>query len=339
MMIDKKPRVLFIKPWSGSTFIENDEKILRKHFDASIFDWSAEKHPEYKILKILLKKDVDLIFMWFATRYFAPIIFLSRLFGTPSVVIAGGFDVAYVPEIDYGQFTMGWRKKMFTKFVLKYANKVLVVDPSLKEDAIKNAKISGDNIEYLPTGYDADYWKSKGKKENIVVTVGAVNNSVVKRKGFRTFVEAAKHVPNAKFVLIGKHRDNSIDYLQKVAPSNVEFTGFVSDKELLQWYQKAKIYCQLSRYEGLPNALCEAMLCECVPVGTKYCGIPTGIGDTGFYVSYSNERETAKAIKKALDTPDEFGKKARKRIKEKFPLERREKELVKIIDNITQIGK
>lgn len=35
----------------------------------------------------------------------------------------------------------------------------------------------------------------------------------------------------------------------------IEFTGFVSDKELLDWYQRAKVYCQLSRYEGLPNAL------------------------------------------------------------------------------------
>jgi len=26
--------------------------------------------------------------------------------------------------------------------------------------------------------------------------------------------------------------------------------------------------------------LYEAMLCECVPVGTRYCGIPTAIGDT-----------------------------------------------------------
>lgn len=67
-------------------------------------------------------------------------------------------------------------------------------------------------------------------------------------------------------------------------------------------------------------ALCETMLCECTPVGTKYCGIPTAIGDNGFYASYGDEKATAEAIKKALNAPDEAGKKARERIKKMFLL-------------------
>jgi len=43
----------------------------------------------------------------------------------------------------------------------------------------------------------------------------------------------------------------------------IKFTGLVPDEELIKYYQKAKVY-QLSEYEGLPNALCEAMLCECL---------------------------------------------------------------------------
>ena len=47
-----------------------------------------------------------------------------------------------------------------------------------------------------------------------------------------------------------------------------------------------------TKYERLPNALhCEAMLCECVPVGTRYCGIPTAIGDTGLYVPYGDSKD------------------------------------------------
>ena len=66
------------------------------------------------------------------------------------------------------------------------------------------------------------------------------------------------------------------------------------------------------------------MLCGCVPVGTKHCGIPTGIGDTGFYVSYGDEKATAEAIKRALNNPDDLGRKARERIKEKFSPEKLE---------------
>jgi len=42
------------------------------------------------------------------------------------------------------------------------------------------------------------------------------------------------------------------------------------------------------------------MLCECVPIGTEYCGIPVAKGDTGFYVPYGDVEATAEAIKKAL---------------------------------------
>ncbi len=331
---NKKIRVLFILPWSSQSFMEHDEIILKKHFNVVTLTKSDDKSFNLKILKILLKREADILYFWFAHYRFAPAIFLTKLFRKTSIVITGGFDVAYVPEINYGQFNYSWYKKILAKFVLKNANKILVVDPSLKEDAIKNAKISGKNIDYLPTGYDPKYWKPKGKKENIVLTVGAVNHSIVKRKGFVTFVKAAKYIPDATFVLVGKHVDESIKHLKEIAPSNVKFTGFVSDKELLQWYQKAKVYCQISRYEGLPNALCEAMLCECIPVGSFQNGIPRAIANTGFYASWGDIEETIEALKEAIDTPIKKGKEARKRIKHKFPIAKREKTIIKLLKNI-----
>lgn len=262
---------------------------------------------------------------------------LSKIFKKKSIVIVGGVDAANVPEINYGRFTQGFYKKKMTIFALKHATKVLVVDPSLKEDVIKNARVDGKNIEYVPTGYNPEYWKPKGRKDNIVLTVGGVVDTVVKRKGFTTFIKAAEHIPDLKFVIVGKHIDNSIDELKDISRTNVEFTGFVSDEELLRWYQKSKVYCQLSRYEGLPNALCEAMLCECVPVGTKNYGIPTAIENTGFYVPYNDEKETADAISKALKYQD-LGRKARDRIKTNFPLTSRETKLLKIIKSLVNEG-
>ena len=52
-----------------------------------------------------------------------------------------------------------------------------------------------------------------------------------------------------------------LDALKAKASHNVEFAGFVPHDQLASYYQRAKVYCQLSAYEGLPNALCEAMLC------------------------------------------------------------------------------
>ena len=45
------------------------------------------------------------------------------------------------------------------------ADLVLTVDESLKEDAIKNAGVNGENIITVPTGYDAKKWRPKERRK------------------------------------------------------------------------------------------------------------------------------------------------------------------------------
>jgi glycosyltransferase involved in cell wall biosynthesis len=215
------------------------------------------------------------------------------------------------------------------KYVLENADRVLTVDDGLKRDAIKNLGVDGKNIQTVPTGYDYEKFKPEGEKENLVISVSIGDNwERIRLKGLDTFVKSAEFLPDVKFLVIGIQGD-ALNKLQDVATSNVEFTGFISDEKLLRYYQKAKVYCQLSMREGLPTALCEAMLCECVPVGTDVQGVRTAIGNAGFYVPYSDEKATAEAIKKALKSNK--GKEARERIRNMFPMEKREKELIEII--------
>jgi len=79
-------------------------------------------------------------------------------------------------------------------------------------------------------------------------------------------------------------------------------------------------------------ALAEAMACECVPVVTNNAALPEVVGDTGFYVPYGDSKATAEAIKRALKS--DKGKEARERIKNMLSLEKREKELIKIIEKL-----
>jgi len=328
-----KPKILFVCP-SFSSFIQNDLDILRKHFDVRVVQYQGKE----KLLKFLIEtlKGVlwaDVTFSWFADVHAFAAVLFSIIFRRKSIVVVGGYEVAKVPEIDYGGM-LSRRKTFIVKFVLKHADKVLTVDDSLKKDAIKNAKVNGGNIKTVPTGYDTRKFKMSGRKENLVITVSYITDNIIKRKGLDTFVKAAKYLPDVEFVLIGKYTDDSIEYLKSIASPNIKFTGFVPDEDLIKYYQRAKVYCQLSRYEGLPNALCEAMLCGCVPVGTNYCGIPTAIGNTGFYVPYDDPKATAEAIEEALKS--DKGEEARERIKMMFPVERREKGLIQIIGEMSK---
>jgi glycosyltransferase involved in cell wall biosynthesis len=218
------------------------------------------------------------------------------------------------------------------KYALSNANRVLTVDDGLKIDAIKKLNISGNNIITIPTGYDFNKFAPKGKKEKIVLLVAAGRNfDRIKLKGVDAFVKSARFLPRTEFFVIGVH-GNVYKKLKKISPPNVKLIGPIIQKDLIKYYQKAKVICQLSLREGLPNVLCEAMLCECIPVGTNVQGITTAIGDTGFYVKYNDVEGTTSAIKKALISKK--GNEARKRVINMFSKQLREKRLVNVIEEI-----
>jgi glycosyltransferase involved in cell wall biosynthesis len=325
-----KLRILLVYYFIFSSFIKNDFDLLSKHYEVSKINIKSIK--DIFSLAAAISK-CDLAFIWFAGKHAFPAVLLSKAMRKKSIVVVGGYDVAYLPEINYGQFTLGWRNRMYAKFTLKYADKVLVVDPSLKKDAIRNAGVDGRNFEYLPTGYDSSKFRPKNEKEALVLTVANGESwDRVRIKGVDIFVESAKYLQSARFMVIGIQGEALLK-LKEIAPSNVEFMEQISQEQIIEYYQKAKVYCQLSMREGLPNALCEAMLCECIPVGTERNGIPTAIGDTGFYVPYGDPTAAAGAIENAMNSPDDLGRRARERIKNLFPEERRESGLVQAVES------
>lgn len=331
-MTTRRTRILFVHP-TKTTFIEADRVLLSEEYDLRVVDFNVKRTNLIGIAGVACGLFfgvlwADLTFSWFAEKHTSKAVTLSRWFGKPSVVAVGGYDVAKVPEIGYGLLLDPKAEKMVRR-IIEHAHAVLPVDESLKRYAIENLGVDGKNIETVPTGYDPMRFAPMGEKTNTVLTAGNLSQSVIERKGLDTFIEAARLLPQTEFVLAGKVVDEAGRSLKIGAPPNVKFTGYLSHDELIGHYQKAKVYCQLSRFEGLPNALCESMLCGCVPVGTEYCGIPTAIGDAGFYVPYGDAIATSEAIAKALDS--NLGDRARARIIREFPMERRADSLRRIL--------
>jgi glycosyltransferase involved in cell wall biosynthesis len=314
--------------------VRYDLELLKKHFDVKVVDFNLNfRGDPLSTVATLFWIGygtfwADLTFSWFADIHALWAVRLSKIFGKKSVVVVGGYEVAMKPEIGYGA-ALNQRKARAIRYVLNNASKVLAVDDSLKTDAIKNLGADGKNIQTIHTGHDYEKFKPRGEKERLILAVGFMGYEGPRRKGLDVFVKAAHHLSDVDFVLVGGSSDNSMQDLKKMASPNVCFAGVLSHDELIKFYQRAKVYCQLSLHEGLPSALCEAMLCECVPVGTRIGGVSTAMGNTGFYVPYGDSLATARAIEKALIS--DKGMDARERIKSMFPLERREKELLAVI--------
>lgn len=306
-----------------SSFIKTDYEILKTLDVVDNVSYKGIKDAP-KLFKSIWKGKAS--YSWFAGGHAALAVLFSKMLGKKSIVVLGGYEVANCPQINYGA-ALNQKSAFFARFALKYADKVLSVDESLKEEAMVEYGLDGDNIEILPTGYDPEYFKPEEKKEGTVLTVAPT--SAYLRKGLDLFFAVARKLPEYKFVVAGKKTSDFQDGFGWIIAPNVKFTGWITDKDLLKYYQRAKVYCQLSYHEGLPNALCEAMLCECVPVGTLRNGIPKAIGDTGYTIKVGDVENTVKAVCLAMISD---GKYARERIKERFPLENRRKRLYEIFN-------
>ena len=122
-----------------------------------------------------------------------------------------------------------------------------------------------------------------------------------------------------------KRQDNFINL-----NPNVSVLGVQTRTQMKQLYQNTKFYFQGSRLEGLPNSVCEAMLCGCIPIGSRVFGIPDIIGNTGLL--FDTEKDLVQVKDFILSgLGEKESKQARKRIISKFNISKR---IEKIKENI-----
>jgi glycosyltransferase involved in cell wall biosynthesis len=249
------------------------------------------------------------------------------------VIAIGGGDVAGIAEIGYGIWISPWKSRLVS-YALRRADRVIAVDPFLKGEAIRRARYEGGNIEVLPTGFDPRFWSPGGEKANCVLTVAVCESEERLRvKGVDLLLETARALPGTEFVLVGI-QETFVHALRARAPVNVEIWGKVSPNELLGLYRRSKVYCQPPRFEGLPNAVCEAMLCGCVPVCTDVGGMSTPVAGNGFLVPPGDPMALAQAIIEAMGGPPDSGLRGRESIASRFTVDRREQGLLKIVGGL-----
>jgi glycosyltransferase involved in cell wall biosynthesis len=314
------------------------KKLLYFHAGKSSFvikdiDILKEKYEVHE-LRIGTAK---LIVCQFAGHYsFFPILY-SKLFFKKSVIVAGGTDCVAFPSIGYGNFNTKLMR-FTTTFSFKNCDLILPVHHTLIEYNytyqpydfpkqgfnyfIKNLKTK---VVVIHNGYDSEQWFCNSSKEkNTFITIGAGLGSRFgfNLKGIDLIYDVAPKFPDCTFYIIGGTS------IKTKAPSNVNLLENISNNKIQPLLSGMEFYLQLSLSEGFPNALSEAMLCECVPLVSDVGGMPDIINGCGYTLKHKDVNELESLIKKAMTSHDTLGKKARKRIKENYTFENRKNALL-----------
>ena len=149
-------------------------------------------------------------------------------------------------------------------------------------------------------GIDYKKFQLKGaKKENLVMSVGnfSMDKPTVKIKGFEYVIEAARRLPEIKFVMVGT--GPYMSKLKRKAPPNVEFFSNLSDRALIKLYDRALVYCAPSLAEGFGFTILEAMASGCAVVST------IDLGQKGRLIKPKRTDDIVRAIRRLMKNPKE----------------------------------
>ena len=288
----------------------------------------------------------DLIFCWFVfpTGVFA--VLLGKLLHKPVLLNAVGYDVAYVPAIDYGS-PSEWYYRPFVSWALRNATKVIAIS---KESARWAGVWGAKDVTVIYEGIDTEKFKplsretTKGKSGSFLLAVSQLEKTEVKRKGLECLLKSLPEVvntfPDVKLVIVGKKYD-AYPTVQRITTElkmmdYVVFKDLVSDSELLELYNRCDIFVLPSLHEGFPTVCAEAQACEKPVVSTNVSSMPEVLENnvTGLLVAPNDPGALANAVKSLLSNPElrrRFGKLGRKRVIELFSKEIRRKKLQEVL--------
>ncbi len=329
-------KILFLYS-NYSSFVKTDHKILSKKYKVTRYKFISSKNifkmfTEQLKLKFFLLINIwkyDVLYCWFADYHsFLPVLF-AKIFGKRSILILGGYDVTYIPKINYGSFNNPIRK-FFTKNSIKHADRLLAVSKYVKDEILKRVK--SIQVEVLYLGFSSEKFTNKNQIRKYVLTVATTTmKKHIKLKGIDTFIKLANELPEQEFMLIGV--SEKIESLLKPIPKNLHVINFVEQKKLLEYYNLSKIYCQFSLIESFGSALAEAMLCGCIGVAYNVGALKEVIGENGSIIENKNFEEAKQMISK-LFKGDVKEIDPRSQIVNKFPLKKRKDKLIAIIEEV-----
>lgn len=138
--------------------------------------------------------------------------------------------------------------------ITKHVDAYIVQTEFQKKKFISNG-ISEDKLFVVPGLTPSISQNIKQTNARIVSFIGRVSEE----KGIREFIEAAAHLPDIAFKVIGSYSQD-YELLKASSSKNVTWTGFIKGGALDQLFSESRIIVVPGKwYEGFPNVITRAM--------------------------------------------------------------------------------
>jgi glycosyltransferase involved in cell wall biosynthesis len=218
------------------------------------------------------------------------------------------------------------------KSLLNKADRIIITqDDYIESPHLKNYK---DKVVTIPNGVDTELFKPSNTPRNKnQIFFLSVLDKFHKYKGLDylldAIVEVKKVIPDVKLVVGGK--GELLDHYKQTAQrlkieDNVEFKGFLTDKEVIKQYATSELFVLpsiSSLQEGFGIVVLEALSCKTPVISTTIVGVADDVVKTnsGIIIPTKDTQALTDSIIKILqddNLKEEMGENGRKLVQEKY---------------------
>jgi len=225
------------------------------------------------------------ISLFWSPHYNIPLLYRGNLL----VTVHDLFHLA-MPDLVKGFHKRLYAKTMFSQ-LCRRAKAIICISEFTKNELIRLAHCKEDKIRLIPNGVDQS-WRYVKKQNNpyykpFFLFVG----NVKPHKNIKNLIRGyalIKDQIEQDLIIVGKKDgfltgdDEAIVEAGKLG-SRINFSGFIDNETLIQYYKNADALVFPSLYEGFGLPPLEAMICGCPIIVSNKSSLPEVCGDAALY--------------------------------------------------------
>src|SRR3989344_443798 len=230
----------------------------------------------------------------FTTSHYLP--FISTIASIVSIM-----DLSYLPYPKLFKFSDLYKLKNWTAASIRKAKKIITISNFSKREIIKYYFVDPARIVVAYPGVDRDLYKPKklhGKKD-FILYVGTLQP----RKNIKGLIKAyslSQNLDKLRLVIAGAkgwlYHDIFTEVKNRGLVGKIIFSEYVSEKELISFYQNAVCLVLPSFYEGFGIPVIEAFACGCPVIASNSSSLPEIVGNAGLLIDPNQPASIATAI-------------------------------------------
>lgn len=259
-----------------------------------------------RIWNVIRKEKPDIVFS--SLLYLNVRLILSSLISGTKVIVRNNIDLNKTPYKT---------SRFLVRLTYRWADKVIAQQEEMHDEIISYTGMPSEKVVTLHNPMDIEYiqeclkaaspFPQEAQKQYKYLCVARFSSQKGQDLLIQAFNILHQDTPNAHLYLLGKYDEKSAFYksLRNYIESNilqeyVHFLGF--DSNPYRWIKYADCFVMPSRFEGLPNALVDAMYIGKPVVATRCIPVIDRMvenGYNGYLVTSENVGALAEGMKKA----------------------------------------